>query len=101
MTEILGIDIGGSGMKAAVVDVGTGEIISEKHRIETPKPATPEAMGDVMQDISNWIPLTHVMRSIQEPWLAFGSPTNHYVVVAIVGAVAAAIALRASAQTES
>ena len=47
MTRILGIDIGGSGMKAAVVDVTSGEIVSDKHRIPTPKPATPEAMGEV------------------------------------------------------
>ncbi len=47
MTRILGIDIGGSGMKAAVVDVVSGEIVSDKHRIDTPKPATPEAMGEV------------------------------------------------------
>ena len=47
MTRILGIDIGGSGMKAAVVDVASGEIVSDKHRIPTPKPATPDAMGEV------------------------------------------------------
>jgi polyphosphate glucokinase len=34
-------------MKAAEVDISTGVIVSDKHRIPTPKPATPEAMGDV------------------------------------------------------
>ncbi len=42
-----GIDIGGSGMKAAIVDIDTGELASERLRIPTPKPATPQAMADV------------------------------------------------------
>jgi polyphosphate glucokinase len=46
-----GIDIGGSGMKAAVVDLDTGELASERHRVPTPKPATPEAMADVAADL--------------------------------------------------
>lgn len=51
MTRILGIDIGGSGMKAAIVDSVSGEIVSDKHRIATPQPATPEAMGDVAAEL--------------------------------------------------
>ena len=39
--EILGIDIGGSGIKGAVVDTNKGELVSERIRIPTPKPATP------------------------------------------------------------
>jgi polyphosphate glucokinase len=46
-----GIDIGGSGMKAAVVDFATGELASERLRIATPKPATPEAMAEVAADL--------------------------------------------------
>ena len=42
-----GIDIGGSGMKAAVVDLDTGELVSERLRFPTPKPATPDAMAEV------------------------------------------------------
>ena len=30
--EILGIDVGGSGMKGGIVDIETGEMISERHR---------------------------------------------------------------------
>lgn len=52
MTHVLGIDIGGSGMKAAVVDTSTGEFVTEKHRIETPKPATPDAMADVVRQLT-------------------------------------------------
>ena len=40
--NILGIDIGGTGIKGAIVDSLTGEIISERIRIPTPQPATPE-----------------------------------------------------------
>lgn len=44
-----GIDIGGTGMKAAVVNVATGELTTERFRIETPQPATPAAMAVVVQ----------------------------------------------------
>jgi len=40
--RILGVDIGGTGIKAAVVETQTGELISEHKRIPTPQPATPE-----------------------------------------------------------
>ena len=46
-----GIDIGGSGMKAAVVDLDTGELVSERIRIPTPKPATPDAMAAVAAEL--------------------------------------------------
>lgn len=39
-------------MKAAVVDITTGEFISNKHRIETPRPATPEAMAGVVSELA-------------------------------------------------
>jgi len=39
----LGIDIGGSGIKGAIVDVDTGKLYSERIRVKTPRPATPEA----------------------------------------------------------
>jgi polyphosphate glucokinase len=55
--KVLGIDIGGTGIKAAVVDTKTGELLSERHRIETPKPATPEAVAKVVKEMIrhfNW-----------------------------------------------
>ena len=51
--KILGMDIGGSGIKAAIVDTKTGELISERHRIATPKPATPNAIAQVVQEMVN------------------------------------------------
>ncbi len=46
--EVLGIDFGGSGIKGAIVDTKTGKLITERHRIETPQPATPEAVQKVI-----------------------------------------------------
>ncbi len=47
----LGIDIGGSGIKGAVVDLETGEFVTDRHRIATPKPATPAAVVDTVNEI--------------------------------------------------
>lgn len=51
MDPILGIDIGGSGMKAALVDIETGELASERHRVPTPRPATPENMAAAVRQL--------------------------------------------------
>jgi polyphosphate glucokinase len=40
----IGIDVGGSGIKAAVVDVDSGHLTSERLRVPTPLPSTPEAV---------------------------------------------------------
>jgi ABC-2 type transport system permease protein len=50
----------------------------------------PDAMGDPMSSIANAIPLTHVVRSIQEPWLDLGSPTDHLAVVVALAVLATA-----------
>lgn len=55
--KVLGMDIGGSGIKAAIVDTKSGELLSERHRIATPKPATPDAIAKVVQEMVtyfNW-----------------------------------------------
>lgn len=49
--EVLGIDIGGTGIKGAPVDTKTGEITGERLRILTPQPATPEAVIDTIVEI--------------------------------------------------
>ena len=46
-----GIDIGGSGMKAAVVDLATGDLATDRFRIDTPKPATPDAMAAIVCEL--------------------------------------------------
>ena len=49
--EILGIDIGGTGIKGATVDVEQGVETAERHRIPTPQPATPEVVMDTAAQI--------------------------------------------------
>lgn len=46
-----GIDIGGTGMKAAPVDLATGELIGPRVRFDTPQPATPDAMAPVVAQL--------------------------------------------------
>ncbi len=50
-SSAIGIDIGGTGIKAALVDVTTGELLSRRHRVNTPKPATPEAIAEVVKHL--------------------------------------------------
>ncbi|CCH76072.1 Polyphosphate glucokinase [Nostocoides japonicum T1-X7] len=47
----LGIDVGGSGVKGAPVDLDAGAFAEKRLRIETPQPSTPEAVGDVIAQI--------------------------------------------------
>jgi len=49
---VLGIDIGGTGVKGAPVDLATGELVADRLKIKTPKPATPEAVADVVEEIA-------------------------------------------------
>jgi polyphosphate glucokinase len=48
----LGIDIGGTGMKAAPVDVATGKLLAERQKIPTPRPARPHAVADVVKQLT-------------------------------------------------
>jgi len=55
--QILGIDVGGSGIKGAPVDIATGELTGERFRIRTPKGAEPEPVAKVVAEIAqsfNW-----------------------------------------------
>ena len=51
MKEVLGIDVGGTGIKAALVDVDKGSLLSDRHRVETPRPATPDAMAQAVRQL--------------------------------------------------
>ncbi len=51
--SILGIDVGGTGIKAALVDISTGELLTEKMKILTPKPATPDSVSAIIQECLN------------------------------------------------
>ena len=46
--QAFGIDIGGSGIKGALVDTTTGRLVTPRKRIVTPQPSTPEAVAQVV-----------------------------------------------------
>jgi polyphosphate glucokinase len=48
---VMGVDIGGTGIKGAPVDVNSGELAGERFRVLTPKPATPKAVSDVVAEV--------------------------------------------------
>jgi polyphosphate glucokinase len=50
--HVLGIDIGGTGIKGAPVDVAAGTMLDERRKIATPKPATPDAVADVVREVA-------------------------------------------------
>ncbi len=55
--QILGIDVGGSGIKGAPVDIETGQLAAERLRIKTPKKGEPEPIAEVVKQIAqsfNW-----------------------------------------------
>ncbi|MGH3650853.1 MAG: polyphosphate--glucose phosphotransferase [Acidimicrobiia bacterium] len=45
----LGIDIGGSGIKSALVDLDQGRLITDRRRVDTPQPSTPESVAEVLR----------------------------------------------------
>ena len=50
--EILGIDIGGSGIKAAPVDVTKGTLTRERIKVLTPQPAKPKAVAEAARGLA-------------------------------------------------
>lgn len=48
----LGIDIGGSGIKGALIDTVEGKLATGRFRIPTPQPSSPEAVADVVRQIA-------------------------------------------------
>jgi len=48
---LLGIDVGGSGIKGNLVDPGTGELLAERFRLDTPQPSVPDAVAAVVAKI--------------------------------------------------
>ncbi len=55
--QILGIDVGGSGIKGAPVDTKKGQLLAERIRIKTPKNGEPEPIAEVVKQIAqsfNW-----------------------------------------------
>lgn len=48
LMPVVGIDIGGSGIKGAPVDVPTGRFAADRVRVATPQPATPDAVAEAV-----------------------------------------------------
>jgi polyphosphate glucokinase len=49
--QIFGVDIGGSGIKGAPVDLDRGELAQERHKVLTPQPATPKDVADSVAEV--------------------------------------------------
>ncbi|MFJ6460331.1 polyphosphate--glucose phosphotransferase [Streptomyces sp. NPDC091387] len=49
--EIFGVDIGGSGIKGAPVDLDRGDLAQERHKVLTPHPATPEDVAGCVAEV--------------------------------------------------
>ncbi|MEU6123633.1 polyphosphate--glucose phosphotransferase [Streptomyces sp. NPDC047123] len=49
--QIFGVDIGGSGIKGAPVDLDRGDLAQERHKVLTPHPATPDAVVEGVREV--------------------------------------------------
>ncbi|MCX4548497.1 ROK family protein [Streptomyces sp. NBC_01387] len=49
--QIFGVDIGGSGIKGAPVDLDRGDLAQERHKVLTPHPATPDGVADGVAEV--------------------------------------------------
>jgi polyphosphate glucokinase len=45
---LIGIDIGGTGIKGGIVDLKKGKLLGDRFRVPTPQPATPEAVAEAV-----------------------------------------------------
>ncbi len=55
--QALGVDVGGTGVKGAIVDLDTGQLVGERFRLDTPQPATPDAVTKTVAEVVrhfNW-----------------------------------------------
>lgn len=51
MADVLGVDIGGTGIKAAPVDVAAGRLAAERVKLPTPQPAAPDPVARVIREL--------------------------------------------------
>ncbi len=90
--EIFGVDVGGSGVKGAPVDLTDGQLAAPRMRIPTPKPATPDAVIEAIAGIVSghgWsgpigvtVPgvvldgVVQTAANISEEWIGFDAATG-------------------------
>ncbi len=48
---VLGVDVGGSGIKGGIVNTDTGELLTERYKFSTPKPSTPESVAKTIKKL--------------------------------------------------
>lgn len=51
MTAVFGVDIGGSGIKGAPVDLERGTLAMERYKVLTPRPASPSAVVEAVREV--------------------------------------------------
>ena len=51
MAHVLGIDIGGTGIKGAPVDLDTGQLLADRIKLDTPRPSQPDAVIEVVRQL--------------------------------------------------
>lgn len=56
--QVLGIDIGGSGIKGAPVDLKKGVMLTDRYRIPTPQPAKPKPVANAVAEIAKYFDWT-------------------------------------------
>ncbi|MGH1361941.1 MAG: polyphosphate--glucose phosphotransferase [Calditrichia bacterium] len=49
--KVLGVDVGGSGIKGAIVDTNTGVLLEERFRLDTPQPAHPDVVAETVNKV--------------------------------------------------
>jgi polyphosphate glucokinase len=52
MAHVLGIDVGGTGIKGAPVDLENGKLLAERVKLDTPHPSTPEAVAATVAELT-------------------------------------------------
>jgi polyphosphate glucokinase len=52
--QVLGVDVGGSGIKGALVDVSSGQMATDRFRLPTPQPARPEAVVKTIKKVRKY-----------------------------------------------
>lgn len=67
MEHPFGIDFGGTGIKGAPVDLAAGDFAGEKAKIDTPRPATPEAVAAVFQELVAGFPKSSAAVGVTVP----------------------------------
>jgi polyphosphate glucokinase len=67
MSLAIGVDVGGTGIKAAAVDLETGQLASERIRILTPSPSTPEAVIAVIARV-----VKRITTQVKDPKIPVG-----------------------------